>query len=276
MCRSVLVLVCFIYQKHKKISYFYFRVVIFLFCFNFAKMSTPEIEVRSFKQQGGESLKDAWYRISDAHRRCTKKYSTMILLRNFYVGITSWYRYVLDTLTGGNFLGTPALEARNIIESLVGTPPINDLKIETTLEDVIKKLESMEKNLPDLLGSSSKVNESLGDLNKRIAILEASTGHENQNFRIGELEDTLSSTLSSIKFKKKAFVGKAQKIMYVRKVPQPKNPNVLKTDKIEGESHNELFKFASQELPEPKMPIVTSCVFEEVFDGIDASSLGNT
>ena len=173
----------------------------------------------------------------------------MILLRNFYVGITSWYRYVLDTLTGGNFLGTPALEARNIIESLVGTPLINDLKIETTLEDVIKKLESMEKNVPDLLGSSNKVNESLGDINKRIAILEASTGHDNQNFRIGELEDTLSSTFSSIKFKKqKAFVGKEQKFMYVRKVPQPKPPNVLKTDKIEGESHNELFKFASQEL----------------------------
>ena len=81
-------------------------------------MSTPEVEVRSFRQQGGESLKDAWYRISDAHHRCTKKHSTMILLRNFYVGITSWYRYVLDTLTGGNFLGTPALEACNLIESL--------------------------------------------------------------------------------------------------------------------------------------------------------------
>ena len=64
--------------------------------------------------------------------------------------------------------------------------------------------------------------------------------------------------------------------MYVRKVAQPKPPNVRKTDKIEGESHNELFKFASQELPEPKMPIVTSCVFEEVFDDIDASSLENT
>ena len=29
-------------------------------------MSIPEVEVRSFKQQGGESFKDAWYRISDA------------------------------------------------------------------------------------------------------------------------------------------------------------------------------------------------------------------
>ena len=101
-------------------------------------MGSPEVEVRSFKQQGGESLKDAWYRISDSHHRCTKKYSTLILLRNFYVGITSWDRHVLDTLTGGNFLGTPAQEACNLIESLVGIPPIKDTKTEITLEDVIK------------------------------------------------------------------------------------------------------------------------------------------
>jgi hypothetical protein len=101
-------------------------------------MSIPEVEVRSFKQQSGESLKDAWYRISNSHHRCTKKYSTMILLRNFYVGISSWKRYVLDTLTGGNFLGTPALEACTLIESLVGVPPINVVKTEITLEEVIK------------------------------------------------------------------------------------------------------------------------------------------
>jgi hypothetical protein len=46
-------------------------------------MSNPKVEVRTFKQQGGESLKDAWYRISNSHYRCTKKHSTMILLRNF-------------------------------------------------------------------------------------------------------------------------------------------------------------------------------------------------
>jgi hypothetical protein len=101
-------------------------------------MSIPEVEVCSFKQQGGESLKDAWYRISNAHHRCTKKYSTMILLRNFYVGISSWNRYVLDTLTGGNFLGAPALETCNLIEILVGVPPINVVKTEITLEEVIK------------------------------------------------------------------------------------------------------------------------------------------
>jgi hypothetical protein len=53
-------------------------------------MSNREVEVRTFKQQGGENLKDAWYRISNAHHRCTKKHSTMILPRNFYVGISSW------------------------------------------------------------------------------------------------------------------------------------------------------------------------------------------
>jgi hypothetical protein len=42
-------------------------------------MSNPEVEVHTFKQQGGESLKDTWYRISNAHHRCTKKHSTMIL-----------------------------------------------------------------------------------------------------------------------------------------------------------------------------------------------------
>jgi hypothetical protein len=95
-------------------------------------MSIPEVEVRSFKQQGGESWKDAWYRISNAHHRCTKKYSTMILLRNFYVGISSWNRYVLDILIGGNFMGASAFEACNLIESLVGVPPINVVKTEIT------------------------------------------------------------------------------------------------------------------------------------------------
>src|SRR4051812_11234218 len=105
-------------------------------------MSIPEVEAHSFKQQGGEILKDAWYRISDAYHRCTKKYSTMIFLRNFYVGISSWNRYVLDTLAGGNFLGTPALEACNLIENLVGIPPTNVVKTEITFGDVVERLRS--------------------------------------------------------------------------------------------------------------------------------------
>jgi hypothetical protein len=135
-----------------------FIVVIFAcLLFSLARMSNPEVEVRTFKQQGGESLKDAWYQISNAHHICTKKHSTMIHLRNFYVGISRWNRYVLDTLAGGNFLGTPALEACTLIESLVGVPPIHVVKTEITLEEVIEKLSSLEKSLPNLLDNASQL-----------------------------------------------------------------------------------------------------------------------
>jgi hypothetical protein len=160
-------------------------------------MSNSEVEVRSFKQQGGESLKDAWYRIDNAHHRCTKKHSTTILLRNFYVGISSWNRYVLDTLTGGNFLGTPAGEACPIIESLVGIPPIHVAKTETTLEEVVEKLSSLEKSLPSILENASRVSELIENISKRITILEASTTLDNQNLRIGKLEESME-TLSLI------------------------------------------------------------------------------
>ena len=62
---------------------------------------TAENEVLNFKQRGGESLKDAWYRICDAQNRSTRKQSTTVLLHNFYVGVTTWYRFVLDTITRG-------------------------------------------------------------------------------------------------------------------------------------------------------------------------------
>jgi hypothetical protein len=81
-----LLLFCFIlfllasfYQKYKKISSFIVATFTCLL-FSLVKMSNPEVEVRTFKQQGGESLKDTWYRISNAHHRSTKKHSTMILI----------------------------------------------------------------------------------------------------------------------------------------------------------------------------------------------------
>ena len=187
-------------------------------------------------------------------------------------------------MTGGNFLGTPALEASYIIESLVGTPPVSNIKNEITLEDVIKKLESIEKNLPNLLDSTSKVDESLGTINERIAVLETSTIQDNQNLRIGELEeavDVISSTFTSIKTKRqKAFVGKEQKLMYVRKVSKPKPTGVFKTDNVfselGGESDSGLFKKISQELRKLKSPVVTNHVLEEAFDELDIFTLGNT
>jgi hypothetical protein len=44
-------------------------------------------------------------------------------------------------------MGSPALEACNLIENLVGIPPTNVVKTENTLEDVIERLRSLEKRL---------------------------------------------------------------------------------------------------------------------------------
>ena len=199
----------------------------------------------------------------------------MILLRNFYVGITSWYRYVLDTLTGGNFLGTPAVEACNLIESLVGVPPITVIKTETTLEDVIKKLNSLEMNLPNFLDNARKVNESIVSIDKRITVLEAGNTHDNQDSRIGKLEEamgTLSSTFSSLKYKReKAFVGKEQRFMYVPKISKSKSQYVLKIAKTVNETKSDLHVESSEV---PKVPIATNHDLEEAI--VDASSLDNT
>jgi hypothetical protein len=231
-------------------------------------MSNPEVEVHTFKQQGGESLKDAWYRISNSHHRCTNKHSTMILLRNFYVGITSWYRYALDTLAGGNFLGTPAHEACTLIESLVGVPPIHVVKIEITLEEVIEKVGSLEKSLPNILDNASRVNEAIESIGKRITVLEDSTTLDSQNPRIGKLEEsmeTLSSIFSSLKFKKeKAFVRKEQKFMYVPKVSVPKPQHVFKMGKTFSSTKSDLQVESSSGTA--KVPSVVSGDLEETVD----------
>jgi hypothetical protein len=169
------------------------------------------------------------------------------------------------------------LEACNLIESLVGLPPINVVKTEITLEEVIKKLSSLEKSLPNLLDNASQVNESIESISKRIIVLEASTIHDNQNLSICKLEEsmeTLSSIFSSLKFKKeKAFVGKEQKFMYVPKVSIPRPRNVFKSDKTFSATNIGLHVESSSGVS--KVPIVTSCVFEETID-LDASSLENT
>jgi hypothetical protein len=238
-------------------------------------MSNPKVVVHTFKQQGGESFKDAWYRISNSHHRCTKKHSTMILLRNFYIGITSWYRYVLDTLAGGNFLGTPALKACTLIESLVGVSPIYVVKTEVILEEVLEKLSSLEKGLPNILDNASRVNETIESIGKRITVLEAITMLDSQNLRIVKLEESMeiiSLIFSSHKFKKeKAFGGKEQKFMYVPKMSVPKLQHVFKIRKIFSSTKSDLQVESSSGTS--KVPSVVSGDLEET---VDVSSLDVT
>ena len=78
--------------------------------------------------------------------------------------------------------------------------------------DVVERLSFIEKSLPNFFVNVSQINESIESINKRIIVLEANHTHDNRDLRIGKLEEameTLSSTFSSLGFKKeKAFVGK--------------------------------------------------------------------
>jgi hypothetical protein len=136
------------------------------------------------------------------------------------------------------------------------------------LEEVIEKLSSLEKSLPSLLDNASQVNDSIESIGKIITVLEASTIHDSQNLRIGKLEEsmeTLSSIFSSLKFKKeKAFVGKEQQFMYVPKMSVPKPQNVFKVGKTFSSTKSDLQVESSSRAP--KVPIVTSGVFEETID----------
>ena len=147
--------------------------------------------------------------------------------------------------------------------------PDVEVKTEITLGDVIEKLSSIEKSLSNFLANTSQINESIESINKRIIVLEASNTHDNRNLRIGKLEEameTLSSTFSSLGFKKeKAFVGKEQKFMYVSKVPKPKFHNMLKNDMNEAP--------AGSSSEGSKIPISSSG--DEIID-LDASSFENT
>ena len=61
----------------------------------------PKMKFSILNEGREKNLKYDWYRICNAQNRSTKKQSTFFLLRNFYIGATTWYRYILDTITGG-------------------------------------------------------------------------------------------------------------------------------------------------------------------------------
>jgi hypothetical protein len=54
-------------------------------------------------------------------------------------------------------MGTPTGEACTIIESLVGIPPIHVAKTETTLDEVVESLSSLEKGLPSILENATEL-----------------------------------------------------------------------------------------------------------------------
>ena len=111
-------------------------------------VSTPYHEVLNFKQREGENLKYDWYVICNAQNRSTRKQSTSVLLRNFYVGITPWNRYILDTINGGNFFGSRTFDSYNAMIDLLGPPPLLVNGTMLTLEHVMQRLDIIEIKLP--------------------------------------------------------------------------------------------------------------------------------
>ena len=111
-------------------------------------------------------MKDAWYRINDSQKRATKKQSTTILLRNLYVGITSWNMFVLDTAINGNFIEAPVWEALNVIENLVGSLPVVSIKEDITLSHIMRKLENIELYMPSIDRMNELDRKIQGNLNR--------------------------------------------------------------------------------------------------------------
>ena len=77
----------------------------------------------------------------NAQNRYTRKQSTSVLLRNFYVGITPWYGCILDAITGGNFLGSHTFDSYDAMLDLFGPPPLLVNGTILTLEHVMQRLE---------------------------------------------------------------------------------------------------------------------------------------
>ena len=182
-------------------------------------------------------MKDAWYRIKDAHCRSTKKQVATVLLRIFYIGITSWYRFVLDTITGGNFLSASVSEAFNAIENLFGNPPIDDTK-KITLEDIMKKLEAIESNMPSISkindmdkkidNNFNRVNGYIRNATKKVKTLHYPHDHPERLTKLEETFDTLGLTFSSLKSKKEETpIDKGPKFIFV-----PKNTTKVDTSFI--------------------------------------------
>src|SRR3954470_7050166 len=255
-----------------------------------------EAEVLTFTHRGGEILKDAWYRINDYQKRATKKQSTTILLRNFYVGITSWNRFVLDTAINGKFIEAPVWEALNVIENLVGSLPIVSIKEDITLAHIMRKLEKIKLEMPSIdrineldhkiQGNLNRLDNSMHKIVKTLEIIKSLDEKSSRIEKIEEVIETLGTTFSSIKTKRNETpVRKEPKFVCVPKVPRAKSTPIAKrVETVKTLEETPIFDFNETPIDFPpfdfiprsifirplfEKPIKTSCIIEKLFDDRD-------
>ncbi|KAE8783158.1 Far1 [Hordeum vulgare] len=129
---------------------------------------TPENEVLNFKHIEEENLKDTWY--------------------------------ILDTIVGGNFLGSHTIDSYGAIVNLVGSPPPMVNGTSLTLEHVMQRLDAIENKIAtvelievldrkihnQITQYGSKVGMVLKNLREKEPIV-------NDSSRIGKLEDVITN-----------------------------------------------------------------------------------
>ena len=125
-----------------------------------------------------------------------------------------------------------ALEALNVMENLVGIPPVSEIKAEITLDNVMERLDQIEKSMPrsdrinfidrKLHGSIGKLDVSLKKFANTLETFFAKDNHSSRIDNIEDVIDTVGITLSSVKAKKvEAPKRKGPKKNYIPKAPLP-------------------------------------------------------
>ncbi|KAE8771473.1 Far1 [Hordeum vulgare] len=129
---------------------------------------TPENGVLNFKQNEEENLKDAWY--------------------------------ILDTIEGGNFLGSHTIDSYRPIINLVGSPPLMVNGTILTLEHVMQRLDAIENKIATvelIEGLDRKVHNQITQYGSKVGnFLKNLKDKElivNDSSRIGKLEDVITN-----------------------------------------------------------------------------------
>jgi hypothetical protein len=148
------------------------------------------------------------------------------------VGVTTCYRFVLDTVTEGNFLNSHPMDAFNAMGNLVGSPPITTNETALTLKHVMQRLEAIENKISTIehlenldkkvhnhiTQFGSKVGITLKTLKEKESVINERI--EQSPGRIDKLEEiinNLGSAFSSVKKIDRTPPNKDCKFMYVPK-----------------------------------------------------------
>ncbi|KAE8794360.1 Far1 [Hordeum vulgare] len=129
---------------------------------------SPENEVLNFRQDEEENLKDAWY--------------------------------ILDTIVGGNFLGSHTVDSYRAIMNLVGSPPLMVNGTTLTFEHVMQRLNAIENKIATvelIEGLDRKIPNQITQYGYKVGIFLKNLREKelivNDSSRIGKLEDVITN-----------------------------------------------------------------------------------